>query len=42
VGAVEVGRDADLVVLGGDPMNLSAPILAVFCGGELSSGRSRQ
>jgi imidazolonepropionase-like amidohydrolase len=42
VGTVEAGRDADLVVFGGDPMNLASPILAVFCGGNPITGKDRR
>lgn len=42
VGSLDVGRDADLVVFGGEPMNLAAPILAVFASGVPVGGEERR
>lgn len=34
VGTLRQGRDADFVVFGGDPLDLSSPVLAVYVGGR--------
>jgi imidazolonepropionase-like amidohydrolase len=41
-GAVEAGRDADLVVWSGDPMNLASGVRAVFVDGALVEGRAKR
>lgn len=35
VGSIAPGRDADLVILGGEPFSTEGRVQAVFCGGEL-------
>ncbi|HET6202386.1 MAG TPA: amidohydrolase family protein [Planctomycetota bacterium] len=35
IGSIEPGRDADLVVWSGNPLDLGSRVLAVFAGGEL-------
>jgi hypothetical protein len=41
VGSIEEGKDADFVILSGDPLDLGARISAVYIGGRLVSDRER-
>jgi imidazolonepropionase-like amidohydrolase len=35
VGSIEPGKDADLVALGGEPLDATAPVLWVMAGGAM-------
>ena len=41
VGSIEVGKDADLVALGGEPFATTSPVLWVMVDGELVAGDER-
>lgn len=41
VGSIEEGKDADFVILSGDPLNLGARISAIYIGGRLVDDRER-
>ena len=42
VGSIEAGKDADFVVLSGEPLDLGSEILAVYSGGDLIYKKEKQ